>query len=72
MNKKIDVKIEKKKAYDILPQSEIRKLQGYTFDKIKEQITKYDDSFIENTEEIEISYLKFLLDDKLLKEEKIT
>ena len=27
MNKKIDVKIEKKKAYDILPQSEIRKLQ---------------------------------------------
>lgn len=69
---KIDVKIEKKKAYDILPQSEIRKLQGYTFDKIKEQITKYDDSFIENTEEIEISYLKFLLDDKLLKEEKIT
>ena len=72
MNKKIDVKIEKKKAYDILPQSEIRKLQGYTFDKIKEQITKYDDSFIENTEEIEISYLKFLLDDKLLKEEKMT
>lgn len=50
------------------------KLENYRiyFDKIKEQITKYDDSFIENTEEIEISYLKFLLDDKLLKEEKIT
>ncbi len=74
MKNVIDIKIKREIKHEVLSQRELNKINGHdSFNKVNEIIDEYNGlGYLEKMKEIEICYLEFLLNNKVLKKEEIT